>query len=70
MLTKGPNYRQPRSTNFNKAFVKITTGLENCIKNLASTTKYNVNNFEQGKKMILGNSLLNTKFIETMSSSR
>ena len=50
MLTKGPNYRQPRSTNFNKAFVKITTGLENCIKNLASTTKYNVNNFEQGKK--------------------
>ena len=39
--SKGPNYREPRSTNFNKAFAEITTGLDNCI-NLASKSKYNV----------------------------
>ena len=34
LLTKGPNYREPRSTNFNKFFAETTTGLDNCIENL------------------------------------
>ena len=42
-----------RSTNFNTAFAEIATGSDNCIENLASKTKYNVNNFDQWKKMIL-----------------
>ena len=53
MLTKGPNYREPRSTNFNKAFAEITIALDNCIENLASKTIYNVNNFDQWEKIIL-----------------
>ena len=53
LLTKGPNYREPRSTNYNKAFAEITTGLDNYIENLASKTKCNVNNFHQWKKVIL-----------------
>ena len=52
LLTKGHNYREPRSTNFNKAFAEITTSLDNCIENLASETKYNVNNFDQWEKRI------------------
>ena len=50
---KCPNQREPRSANFNKVFAEITTGLEYYIENLASKTKYNVNNFDQSKKMIL-----------------
>ena len=46
LLTKGPNCREPRSTNFNKTFAEVTTGIDNCIENLASKTKYNVNNFD------------------------
>ena len=50
LLSKGPNYWEPRTTNFNKAFAETTTGLDNCIKNPVSKTKYN---FDQWKKMIL-----------------
>ena len=53
MLTKGPNYREPRSTNFNKAFAEIIIALDNCIENLASKTIYNVNNFDQWEKIVL-----------------
>ena len=31
----------------------MTTGLDNRIENLASKTKFNVNNFDQWKKIIL-----------------
>ena len=50
-LTRGPNYREPRSTKFNKAFAKIAAGLDNCIRNLSSKTKCNV--IDQWNKMIL-----------------
>ena len=50
---KGLNYRESRSTIFNKPFAEITTGLGNCIENLVRKTKYDVNNFYQWKKMIL-----------------
>ena len=36
LLAKDPNNREPRSTYFNKPFAEITTGLDNCIENLAS----------------------------------
>ena len=47
------NYREARSTNFNKAFALIKAGLNNWIEYLASKSKYNVTNFDQWKKMIL-----------------
>ena len=53
LLTKGPNYREPRSINFNKAVTEITAGLENCIENLANKTKYDKKTFDQWKKIIL-----------------
>ena len=52
LFTKCPTYREPRSTNFTEAFVEITTGLDNCIENLVNKTQYNVNNFDQRKKII------------------
>ena len=52
LFTKCPTYREPRSTNFIEAFVEITTGLDNCIENLVNKTQYNVNNFDQRKKII------------------
>ena len=36
LFTKGPSYREPRSTNFKKAIAEITSGLDNCIENLAN----------------------------------
>ena len=53
LLTKSPNFREPMSTDFNKAFAEVTTGSENCIENLASKMKYSVNNFDQCEKIIL-----------------
>ena len=45
----GLNYRESKSTIFNKPFAEITTGLDNCIENLVRKTKYDVNNFDQWK---------------------
>ena len=53
LFAKCPTYREPRSTNFNEAFAEITTCLDNCSENLANKTQYNVNNFDQWKKIIL-----------------
>ena len=50
LLTKGPNYREPRSTNLNEAFAEITTGFNNCTEKLTSKSKHDVNNFDQWKK--------------------
>ena len=62
LLTKSPNYREPMSTDFNKAFAEVTTGSENCIENLASKMKYRVNNFDHCEKIIFGrNSSRNRK---------
>ena len=61
LLTEGPNYTEPRSTNFNKAFAKTKVGLDNCIEKLASKIKYNVNNFDQWKKILKKNKPKNTK---------
>ena len=50
LLTKGPNYREPRSINFNKAVTEITAGLENCIENLANKTKYDKKRLTSGRR--------------------
>ena len=39
LLSKGPNYREPRSFNFTKASKAIETALEDCIKRLEQKTK-------------------------------
>ena len=39
LLTKGLKYKEPRSTNFDKVFAEIITGLGNCIENLVSKNK-------------------------------
>ena len=64
-LTKCPNHKEPRSTNFNKAFIELTTGLDNCIENLTTKTKYNVNNFDQWKKIISKKMYLEIEKLET-----
>ena len=50
LLTKSPNYREPRSANLNEAFAEITTGFNNCNEKLTSKSKHDVNNFDQWKK--------------------
>ena len=62
LLTQGPNYREPRSNNFNKALVEITTSSDNCIENLASKNKYNVNKW---KTMIFEKINLKIKQLKT-----
>ena len=32
LLTKGPNFREPRSTNFKVAFEKIKTAINECVE--------------------------------------
>ena len=53
LLTKGPNYRQPKSINLNKAKKEIITALNQCIENLAIKTKNNVASFQTWKETII-----------------
>ena len=39
LLTKGPNYREPRTINFSSALIEITTTPDACIKAMALKTK-------------------------------
>ena len=53
LMTKGPNYREPRSLNFSKAFHEISDSLTTFIRN--NTIKYNMNesDFQSWKESIL-----------------
>ena len=53
LLTKGPNYREPRTTNLNKAKKEIITALTQCIERLANKTKNNIATFQSWKECII-----------------
>ena len=53
LLTKGPNYREPRTLNFHKCKSAITSGLDECIDNLSSKYKIDSSNFQAWKNLIL-----------------
>ena len=40
LLTKGPNYREPVTTNFKHALTKITAAINSCINSFAEKTKH------------------------------
>ena len=45
LLTKGPNYREPRTIKFSKALIEITTALDTCIEAMTLKTKYTISKF-------------------------
>ena len=54
LLTKGPNYRKPRRTNFSKALIEITTGLDTCTEAMTLILdKYTTSNFKPWKEKVL-----------------
>ena len=53
LLTKGPNYREPRSVNLNKAKKEIATSLKLCVEGLAAKTKHKAASFQSWKETIL-----------------
>ena len=49
LLSKGPNFREPKSLNFHKASVEIMTSINNCIENIVSKTSLSKNSFKDWK---------------------
>ena len=45
LLTKSPNYREPRAIKFSKALIEITTALDTCIEAMTLKTKYVISKF-------------------------
>ena len=52
LLTKGPNFREPRSTNFKVAFEKIKTAINECVEKMSNKTGYPTQIFNEWKEKI------------------
>ena len=53
LMTKGPNYREPRTINFSKALTEIKCAINACIETLASKTKHSIATFNNWKDSVL-----------------
>ena len=73
LLSKGPNFREPRSINYKKCLETIKTSLDTCIDSLSTKTNLPTNSFDDWKLNIIShveikisklktkNHLINTK---------
>ena len=52
LLTKGPNFREPRSLNFSKALKEIELAIDSCIESLSSKTG-DVDQLQAWKNMVI-----------------
>ena len=53
LLTKGPNFREPKSLNFHKALRDIRLAIDSCIDNLVTKTKHKSHVFNEWKRKIV-----------------
>ena len=53
LLTKSPNYREPRTINFSKALIDVTIALDTCTESMTLKTKYATSNFKPWKETVL-----------------
>ena len=53
LLTKGPNFREPKSLNFHKALTEIRFAINSCVDNLVSKTKYRAHIFNEWNRKII-----------------
>ena len=52
-LLTGPNYREPRSLNFSKAFNDIKFALDSCVDSITSKTQYSTTSLKDWKMKVL-----------------
>ena len=52
LLTKGPDYREPRTINFSKALIEIATALDTCIEPMSLKTEYTTSNYKPWKQKV------------------
>ena len=53
LLAKGPNYREPKSINYNRCIKEIDIALDKCIKKMANKYKITITEFQLWKQMII-----------------
>ena len=53
LMTKGPNYREPRTLNFNKAVDSINSAIDSYIEDISSKTNLPKESFSTGKEELL-----------------
>ena len=47
LLSKGPNYREPRTRNYKKCHEAITTAIDTCVENLSTKYKIDKKSFKE-----------------------
>ena len=53
LLTKGPHYTEPRTINFSKVLIEISTALDKYIETVSLKTKHTTSNFKSWKEKVL-----------------
>ena len=65
LLAKGPNYREPRTLNFNKVKNEIKDAINTCIDTIVSKTKHKHSEFENWKRAIITKTEDKIKLLKT-----
>ena len=65
LLSKGPNYREPCTINFNKCISAITAALTTCITNLSDKYKIKAAKFTTWKNTIMSNVIQKIAYLKT-----
>ena len=53
LLTKRPNYREPKTVNFHKALIEIKMAINNCTEKLAEKYTINIRDFQRWKDSVI-----------------
>ena len=54
LFSKGPNYRENKTVNYNKCLKEITTALDTCVSSMAGKYQLEVKVFDNWKALVLG----------------
>ena len=65
LLTKGPNYREPRAINFNKCLTAITSAVNECIDKISEKYKIHLSEFSVWKTHVIDKVKEKIKFLKT-----
>ena len=63
LLTKGSNYREPKSINFSKAYFEINLALKACIETLSTKNKLETSTLTPWKESVL--TMVKKKYLKT-----
>ena len=64
LLTKGPNFCEPRSLNFAKALNSIRCAITSCVDTLVANTTYKLKDFDDWKRNVVSKTEQRIEFLK------